>query len=193
MRCTTGEGLAFAVWDGRVCWREMKFLFLLMVAVVAGAGEVKDLTTHFLLKHCVGKWEASGTLKNQQGEDVAISEEWTGRVEGPGAFVMTGSRTLNGETQSFTWTLTHNPATDSFEAILLGQDGNQLRFEAQFSEPGMSLELKAVTGNGNGSITVVDRLKSDTKDEIESEVTFLGDGGETTLQGKILHKRLKTP
>ncbi|MBL9118235.1 MAG: hypothetical protein JNJ83_24735 [Verrucomicrobiaceae bacterium] len=170
----------------------MKALLFALLAVAACAAEVKDLSNHFLLKHYVGKWEASGTLKNQQGNDVEISEEWTGRVEGPGTFVLAGNRTFNGETQSFTWTLTHNPATDSFEAMLLGQDGNQLRFEAQFSESEMTLELKAVTGNGNGSITVLDRLKGESKDEIESEVTFIGDGGETTLQGKILHKRLKT-
>jgi hypothetical protein len=166
---------------------------VLFVAVWSGwSEEPKDLAKHFMLKHYIGSWEAEGTLKNKDGQDITLTESWSGKVDGPGAFCIEGSRTLNGDTQSFKWTITHNPATDSFEAILLGQDGNQLRFEAQFSEADVTLELKAVTGNGDGAVTVKEKFDGEGKDVIESEITVRGDDGQMTLQGTISHKRLKS-
>ena len=144
-----------------------------------------------MLKHFLGKWTAEGTLKGENNNELLVKEDWTGKPEGEGSFLIEGSRTLNGETQPFKWTITHNPATDGWEAMLTGNDGNTLRFEGQFSEAELTMELKAVTGNGSGSITVKDAFQNGNMDVIESKVTFVGDQGQVTLEGIITHKKEK--
>jgi hypothetical protein len=57
----------------------------------------------------------------------------------------------------------------------------------------LTLELKAITGSGNSSITVLDSLRGDTKEVIESKVIFKGEAGQTTLEGIIKHEKQKTP
>jgi hypothetical protein len=57
----------------------------------------------------------------------------------------------------------------------------------------LTLELKAVTGNGQSSITVLDSFKGEQKDVIESKVVFTGDAGQTTLEGTIKHEKQKAP
>jgi hypothetical protein len=55
------------------------------------------------------------------------------------------------------------------------------------------MDLKAITGNGSGSIAVQDSFAEGSKDTLNSKVTFIGDQGQTTLEGKITHKRVKAP
>jgi hypothetical protein len=81
-----------------------------------------------------------------------------------------------------------------FEAVLSGADASQnLRFEGNVSTVNLALELKAVTGSGSSSITVIDTLQGEAKDVIESKVTFTGEAGQTTLEGTIKHEKQKAP
>jgi hypothetical protein len=57
----------------------------------------------------------------------------------------------------------------------------------------LTLELKALTGNGQSSITVIDSFQGAQKDVIKSKVLFTGDAGQTTLEGTIKHEKQKTP
>ena len=153
-----------------------------------------DLSTHVFFKHFVGTWKAAGELKGENDNLVTITEEWTGKADGENGFLIEGTRTLNSDTQPFKWTITHNAGTDMFEAILSGADASQtIRFEGNVSEVNLTLELKAVTGNGQSSITVLDSFKGEQKDVIESKVLFTGDAGQTTLEGTIKHEKQKAP
>ncbi|HBJ87059.1 MAG TPA: hypothetical protein DDZ88_25010 [Verrucomicrobiales bacterium] len=169
----------------------MKTLLLIfLLATPAWA----DLSTHVFFKHFVGNWKAAGELKGENDNLVTITEEWTGKVDGDNTFLIEGTRTMNGDTQPFKWTMTHNAGTDMFEAILSGPEASQtIRFEGNVSEVNLTLELKAVTGNGQSSITVLDSFKGEQKDVIESKVLFTGDAGQTTLEGTIKHEKQKTP
>lgn len=169
----------------------MKTLLLIfLLATPAWA----DLSTHAFFKHFVGTWKAAGELKGENDKLVTITEEWTGKADGENTFLIEGTRTMNGDTQPFKWTMTHNTGTDMFEAILSGPDAAQtIRFEGNVSEVNLTLELKAVTGNGQSSITVLDSFQGEHKDVIESKVLFTGDAGQTTLEGMIKHEKQKTP
>ncbi|MES2595663.1 MAG: hypothetical protein V4662_10030 [Verrucomicrobiota bacterium] len=152
-----------------------------------------DLNQHPFFKHLIGEWEAEGELKNENNEPVTVKESWTGRVDAEDTFSIEGSRTINGDTQKFTWTYTRSAATDNFEAILTGGDGQPLRFESSLIEEPLTLTLKAITGNGSGNISVEDTFADEGKDTLTSKVTFTGDQGQTTLQGAITHKKKKAP
>ncbi len=166
------------------------FLLICLVATPAWA----DLSTHVFFKHFIGTWKAAGELKGENDNLVTITEEWTGKADGENGFLIEGTRTLNSDTQPFKWTITHNAGTDMFEAILSGADASQtIRFEGNVSEVNLTLELKAVTGNGQSSITVIDSFKGEQKDVIESKVLFTGDAGQTTLEGTIKHEKQKAP
>lgn len=166
------------------------FLLICLFATPAWA----DLSTHVFFKHFIGTWKAAGELKGENDNLVTITEEWTGKVDGESSFLIEGTRTLNSDTQPFKWTITHNAGTDMFEAILSGADASQtIRFEGNVSEVNLTLELKAVTGNGQSSITVIDSFKGEQKDVIESKVLFTGDAGQTTLEGTIKHEKQKAP
>ena len=166
------------------------FLFLSLIAVPAQA----DLSSHAFFKHFVGTWNAAGELKGENNNLVSVSEEWTGKVDGENGFLIDGTRTMNSDTQPFKWTITHNAGTDIFDAILTGADASQtIRFEGNVSTVNLTLELKAITGSGSSSITVLDTLQGEAKDVIESKVTFTGDTGQTTLEGTIKHEKQKAP
>jgi hypothetical protein len=166
------------------------FLLICLVATPAWA----DLSTHAFFKHFVGTWKAAGELKGENDNLVTITEDWTGKADGENNFLIEGTRTMNGDTQPFKWTMTHNTGTDMFEAILSGPDAAQtIRFEGAVSEVNLTLELKALTGNGQSSITVIDSFQGAQKDVIKSKVLFTGDAGQTTLEGTIKHEKQKTP
>lgn len=150
-----------------------------------------DLSAHSFFKHLIGEWNAEGELKGSENNTVSIQESWKGRADAEDSFSIEGTRTVNGDTQKFTWTFTRNPATDSYEAILAGGDGQPIRFEASLSDVTGILELRAITGNGGSSIAVQDSFADDSRDIITTKVTFTGEQGETTLQGTITHKRVK--
>lgn len=160
---------------------------------LASAASAADLSQHPVIKLYLGKWTAQGDLKGQDGSPISVSQTWEGKADGESAFLIEGKRTVNNEEQSFSWRITHNAATDLIEATLIGQDGNQIRFEAQASADNHSMELKAVTGSGMSSISITDVFTGDEKDTIESKILFTGEQGETTLEGTITHKKEKAP
>ena len=152
-----------------------------------------DLAQHAFFKHLIGDWKAEGELKGENNNVVTITETWTGKADAVDSFFIDGSRTMNGDTQAFKWVFTHNAATDSYEAMLTGADGQMIRFEGSVSDVTLVMDLKAITGNGNGSIAVQDSFAEGSKDTLNSKVTFTGDQGQTTLEGTIIHKRVKAP
>lgn len=171
----------------------MKTLIATLCLLVATSLPAKDLGTNLLFKHYIGTWKAAGELKGENNV-LDIKEEWTGAAEGDNSFVVKGTRTINGDTQPFQWTITYNEGADSYEAILSGAEGSQtIRFEGHVSEVNLTFELKAVTGSGESSITINEAFAGEAKDIIESNVTFTGDTGQTTLQGMIKHEKQKQP
>ncbi len=176
----------------------MKFrsAFLTVLAVVSMAAPLRalDFANHEFFKHLVGEWKAEGELKGTDNNVVKVVETWTGKADASDGFYIEGSRTINGDTQPFKWSITHNPAIDGYEAVLSGAPGAQtIRFEGSLSDVEMTMTLKAITGSGSSSITVEDALTGEAKDTIQSKVTFIGDQGQATLEGTIVHKREKAP
>ena len=171
----------------------MKTLFATLCLLACVSLPAKDLGMNPVFKHYVGTWKAAGELKGENNV-LVIKEEWTGAAEGDNSFVVKGTRTINGDTQPFQWTITYNEGADSYEAILSGAEGSQtIRFEGHVSEVNLTFELKAITGSGQSSITIKEAFAGETKDVIESKVTFTGDTGLTTLQGVIKHQKEKLP
>lgn len=171
----------------------MKTLFATFCILIATGLSAKDLGMNPVFKNYIGTWKAAGELKGENNV-LDIKEEWTGAAEGDNSFVVKGTRTINGDTQPFQWTITYNEGADSYEAILSGAEASQtIRFEGHVSEVNLTFELKAVTGSGESSITINEAFAGDAKDVIESKVTFTGDTGQTTLQGVIKHQKEKLP
>lgn len=170
----------------------MKPLVYISSILLSSLIQAGDLSEHPMLKHYIGKWTAEGTLKGKDGNEVVVSETYEGKVDGENAFLIEGSRTIGSETQSFKWNLSYNAPTDTFEVALVGQDGNSIRFEGHASEATRSLELKAITGPGQASISVVDTFtKEGNWDEFESKVVLTGEDGTANLEGTLIHKREK--
>lgn len=168
-------------------------LALLLSATCVLAQQPTDLSKHVFFKHLVGTWKAEGELKGEDGRAINVTEDWKGSAGGDSTFLLEGTRTINGETKVFKWTFTHNPSTDTFDAVLTGPPEDQpLRFEAMISEVNLNVELKAITGS-NSSITVKEEFTDEKRDTIASHVTFTNDEGRTTLDGTITHKKQKAP
>lgn len=171
----------------------MRIMLATFCVLIGTSLSAKDLGMNPVFKHYVGNWKAAGELKGDTNL-LTITEEWSGSAEGDNSFVVKGTRTINGDTQPFQWTITYNEGADSYEAILSGAEGSQtIHFEGHVSEVNLTFELKAITGNGESSITITEAFAGDTKDVIESKVTFTGDAGQTTLQGVIKHQKEKQP
>lgn len=176
----------------------MKIRFYVGVALLwlATVGQVRalDFANHIFFKHLIGEWKAEGELKGTDNNVVTITETWTGKAEAEGNFYIEGSRTVNGDTQPFKWSITHNAALDSYEAVLTGGgDSETIRFEGSLSEVTLTMSLKAITGSGGSGVTVEESFAGDDKDTLESKVTMTGEQGQTTLEGMITHKRVKAP
>ncbi len=168
-------------------------LLLTLLLVLPFAAHAEDLGKHAVFKHYLGKWTAEGELKGTDNNTTSVQEEWEGKSQGENTFVLEGRRTLNGDTQPFTWTFALNQAAGTCEAVLTGGDGSQpLRFEVNISDVNLTLELKAITGQ-NSAITVKEEFADDKHDVILSHVNFTNDQGETTLQGDIKHKKVPVP
>ncbi|WP_397383429.1 hypothetical protein [Prosthecobacter sp.] len=150
----------------------MKTLLAILCLMVVTSLSAKDLGMNPVFKNYIGTWKAAGELKGESSV-LDIKEEWTGSAEGDNSFVVRGTRTINGDTQPFQWTITYNEGADSYEAILSGAEGSQtIRFEGHVSEVNLTFELKAVTGSGESSITINEAFAGDAKDVIESKVAL---------------------
>ena len=152
-----------------------------------------ELSQTAFFMHLVGSWQAEGTLTGENNHQVSLKETWTGKVDTAESFSIEGTRTMNGDTQTFSWAITHNMATDNYEAVLSGGDGQTIRFEGSVSEVTQVMHLKSITGNGSSSISVLDSFKAADKNTLHSEITFTGDQGQTTLSGTIIHQRVLAP
>ena len=175
--------------------RGIRLLLLVVASVAAFRSEslAIDFASHPFFKYVVGEWSLEGELKGKENTVVSITENWKGRAE-ENSFYMEGSRTMNGETKPFTWTITHNPATDGYEAVMAGEAGaDPLRFEGSFSEADLTVTLKAITGAGESSIVIRDSFADEAKETIQTEVKMLDEQGEVTLEGTLIQKRIKTP
>jgi hypothetical protein len=171
----------------------MKTLLATLCLLIVTSLSAKDLGMNPLFKHYIGSWKAAGELKGENSV-LDVKEEWTGAAEGDNSFVVKGTRTINGDKQAFQWTITYNEGADSYEAILSGEESSQaIHFEGHLSEVNLTFELKAVTGGGDSGITIIESFAGESKDVIESKVTFTGDTGQTTLQGVIKHQKEKLP
>jgi opacity protein-like surface antigen len=171
----------------------MKLILCCALAVsLASPALALDFATHPFFKHLIGDWEAKGELKGENDNTVTVTETWTGKADAGDSFFIEGTRTINGDTQSFRWTITHNPATEGYEAILTSNgDGQPLRFEASLSDVDMVMRMKAITGGGDSSISLEDSFADEAKETLHTKVTFTGDQGQTTLEGTIVHTRKK--
>ena len=150
--------------------------------------------THPLFKCLIGEWKSEGVLKNPEGNEIKIVEEWTGKTTAEGEFVMEGCRLINDEKQEFTWTFSHNEATGLYEAVhvVSSNGGETKRFEASVSDVDLTMELRLV-GDGDSGITIKDSFADAAHDTLNSDVNLTSSGGATTLSGKLTHKRVKKP
>lgn len=170
-------------------------LAAMLLANPSSSQEKLDFASHPFFKHLIGQWKAEGALKNAQGEEIKVIEEWKGSASPEQTFILEGWRKINEERQEFRWTITHNTATGLYEAshVVKGNEGEAQRFEVSISEVDLTMELKAPLGSGSGSVTLKDSFADDRHDSIRSDVTLTGDSGEVTLSGEIRHERVKEP
>ena len=174
-------------------------LFAVVLSVLGMAHPIHaqqktDFAAHPLFKLLIGKWKSEGILKNAEGKEIKIVEEWIGKASAEGEFVMEGQRMINDDKQEYTWTFSHNANTGLYEAThtVKSNGGDIKRFEASISEVDLTMELRFV-GDGSSSIVVKDSFPGTDHDTLESEVTLTGSGGEMNLSGKLIHKRVKKP
>lgn len=158
------------------------------------AQQTTDFGKHPFFKHLIGEWKSEGTLKNAEGKEIKIVEEWTGKATAAGEFVMQGHRLIDSDKQEYVWTFTHNTATGLYEAVHLvaANGGETKRFEASVSDVDLTMELRLV-GDGGAAITIKDSFTGADHDTLESAVLLTGSGGETNLSGKLVHHRVKSP
>lgn len=171
----------------------MRLLLTLSVLALTTALTAKDLATHPIFKRYIGSWKAAGDLKGEENKTITVTEEWTGKAEGENTFVIEGTRTMNGDTQPFKWTITYNEGADTFEAVLTGPDpASALRFEAHASEVTMTMEMKALTSSG-GTITITESFADVPEGAFDSKVIFTNESGQTTLEGTLKNERQTAP
>lgn len=156
------------------------------------AAAQSNLAEHVYFKHLTGQWHGEGKLQGENGNEVTFHSDWEGKVTPEGSFVMEGQRVINDEKQTFRWVITHNPVTDAYEALMTtnGDEAGALRFEAHVSDVTLTMDYRASIGT-SGSVTLQDTFGSDDKTVLNSQVTMLGDAGNTTLSGTITHTKVK--
>lgn len=168
---------------------------LCLAAAIARADGKFEFKTHFFLKHLIGEWTTEGELKGADGNIVRLREEWKAEVLGENTFTMEGRRELGDNSQNYKWTITRNPVTGLFEAEHRASDGSSdaQRFEINFSEPEMKMEMTAILGGGNSRIVLVDTFPEKDRDTFESKVTLTDESSAVTLSGTLKSKRGKKP
>lgn len=166
---------------------------LLAMAVLAFAEDKGGFKTSEFFKAYVGEWEMNGELQKGDGGVIKIKESWKAEFQGDDTLNIEGKRELDGNSQDFVWTMTHNPATGLYEASHHTKDsGDAIRFEVSLSETEMKIEMTALLGN-NSKILITDAFADKEHDSIESKITLTDDTGATTLSGTLIHKRMKKP
>lgn len=179
---------------GRVALTIAALMCFLGMSGPLPAQQTTDSANHPFFKHLIGEWKSEGVLKNPEGNEVKITEEWTGKAMPDGGFVMEGHRVINDDRQEYTWTYSHNATTGLYEAThTIKSDASDIkRFEASISDVDLTMELRLV-GDGGSGIIIKDSFPDSDHNTLESDVKLTGSGGETTLSGKLIHKRVKKP
>jgi hypothetical protein len=177
----------------RPATRRCLLALLCLGAGIARADDKFDFKAHFFFKHLIGEWTTEGELKGADGNVVKLREEWKAEVLGENTFTIEGKRELNGNAQNYKWTITHNPATGLFEAAHRASDENAdtQRFEINFSEAEMKMEMTALLGSGNSRVVLVDTFPEKDRDTFEGKVTLTDDSGAITLSGTLKNTRVK--
>ena len=162
------------------------------VLLSLAASAQSNLAEHGYFKHLIGKWHGEGKLQGENGNEVTFRSDWEGKATPEGSFIMEGQRVINDEKHTFRWVITHNPVTDAYEAVMTsnGDEAGAVRFEAHVSEVTLTMDYRASIGV-SGSVTLRDTFGSDDKSILNSQVTMLGDAGNTTLSGTITHAKVK--
>jgi hypothetical protein len=166
---------------------------LLVTAVLASAEDKGGFKTSDFFKAYAGEWEMTGELQKGDGGVIKIKESWKAEFQGDDTLNIEGKRELDGNSQDFVWTLTHNPTTGLYEASHRIKDsGDAIRFEVSVSGTEMKIDMTALLGN-NSKIAITDAFADKEHDTIESKITMTDDTGATTLSGTLTHKRVKKP
>jgi len=176
------------------------FRWFAILVLVAGqvsmmhAQEKPVLAERVFFKNLVGEWKTEGDLAGADGNTVKITEEWKGRAGEDGTFVMEGKRKIGDGAQDFKWTISY--VNGLYEVSHhTNADGAQetTRFEASLSEVALTMELNGYIGDGSSKITIVDSFPDKDDKTMESQVTLADASGNTTLSGKLVHKRVPAP
>jgi len=145
-------------------------------------------------KAFAGEWTMEGELKGTEGKVVKFKEEWKAEILSDDTMTIEGKRDLDNNSQSYKWTLTHNPTTGLYEANhSVADSGDSLRFEVNLMETEMKMEISGFIGSSNSKVTIVDSFSGADRDNLESKITLTDDTGATTLSGTVTHKRTKKP
>ena len=170
-------------------------ILLFMMTHAVRADDKGGFKNSAFFKSYLGEWEMAGELTKADGAVIKIKETWKAEILGEDALSIAGTREANGNTQNFTWTFTHNPATGLYEASLQNGDdsGHALHFEISLSETDMKMDMTALLGTSNRKMTVSQSYPDKEHDTIESRIAVLDEAGNTTVSGTLLHKRVKKP
>ncbi len=159
-------------------------------AAWANGEEKTDFKNHPFFKYMIGEWTGEGELKDAHDALVKFKMEWKADVEGENTFVVEGNREINGNAQTYKWTIIHNPTTGAYEATHKSPDSEAVRFEVLVPEGEMRIEM-TMLGNAESKMTVIDSFPDKDFNTLETKVTIVDDSGATTLSGTILQKRVK--
>jgi hypothetical protein len=171
----------------------LRVFVLLAASALAFAEDKGGFKSSDFFKAYAGEWEMTGELQKGDGGVIKIKESWKAEFQGDDTLNIEGKRELDGNSQDFVWTMTHNPATGLYEASHRAKDsGDAIRFEVSLSETEMKIEMTALLGN-NSKIAITDAFADKEHDTIESKITMTDDNGATTLSGTLTHKRVKKP
>lgn len=157
------------------------------------AEEKNGFTTHAFFKHIIGEWKSFGDLKNAEAQPVQVTEEWKAEAAGPNTLTIEGTRTINGDTRSYKWTITQNLATGIFEAELKADTNSpdSIRFELNVDEAAMKAELTGFLNAGGSKVILIDQFPEKDRDSFETKVTLTDENGTATLSGTLKNERTK--
>jgi hypothetical protein len=175
--------------------RRGSIALLLWMFSIARADEKNDFKEHVVFKHIIGEWKSQGELKGKDGNIVTIKQEWKAEAVGANTLVIQGTRELNGNSETYKWTITKNPSTGLFEAELNPNTNNPdtLRFEMNVDEAAMKVEMSGFLGSDNSKVILVDQFNGAERDSFQTQITLSDNSGTVTLSGSMKNERVKKP
>jgi hypothetical protein len=153
--------------------------------VLAGSLAANDFASHPYFSKIIGEWRGKGTLTNADGEDTAIQEDWTAKVNDEGGFSIEGDRIWGEESQQFRWVFSVNAATELYECEYwhTGMD-EPMRFQVSLSDDGVELSAPI----GEGELSVKNKFK---EEKLIGKISLQGSDGQENLAGKVVHNKKK--